>query len=104
MFLASAIQRHWDGVLASDSPLAIELYGNIIVQTVAFYIPCAAYQSLPIFFPQFSERHKLQPASKQPTLEIVRDCLLVVLRNQAVDTAIHIVAMLLQQRLGYLPA
>ena len=104
MFLASAIQRHWDGVLATNSPFAIELCGTIIVQIVAFYIPCAAYQSLPIFFPQFSERHKLQPASKQPTLENVQDCLLVVLRNQAVATAFHIVAMLLQQRLGYLPA
>ena len=104
MFVALAIQRHWDGALASYSPFAVELYGTIIIQIMAFYIPCAAYQSLPRFFPQYSERHKLQPASKQPTQEQVWECLLVVLRNQVVATVVHTFAMLLQQRLGHLPA
>jgi hypothetical protein len=57
----------------------------------------------PFFFPQFSERHKLQPASKQPTQEQVWDCFLVVLRNQVVATVFHTVTMFLRQRLGHLP-
>lgn len=103
MFVTFAIQRRWDDILASNSPFAIELYGTIIVQAVAFYIPCAAYQTLPFCFPQFSQRHKLQPASRQPTWGQVWDCLLVVLRNQVVTTVLHIVILFLQQRLGYPP-
>jgi sterol desaturase/sphingolipid hydroxylase (fatty acid hydroxylase superfamily) len=103
MFVAVTIQKHWNDVLASHSPFAIELYGTIIVQIMAFYTPCAVYQSLPLFFPKFSDRHKLQAASKQPTQQQLWDCLSVVLRNQFMATAIHIVTMLLRQRLGYLP-
>ena len=101
MFVSFAIQRYWDWVLASYTPFAIELYGTIIIQTMAFHIPCAAYQSLPRLFPQFSARHKLQPSSKQPTQKQVWDCLLVVLRNQVVATVVHIVTLFLQQRLGH---
>ncbi len=104
MFVAFANQRHWDCVLASYTPFVVELYGTIIIQILAFYIPCAAYQSLPHFFPQFSERHKLQSASKQPTQEQVLECLLVVLRNQVISIVVHILTLFLQQRLGYFPA
>lgn len=102
MPIAFAVQRHWDGVLASYSPFAIELYGTIMIQTMAFYLPCAVYQSLPLIFPQFSERHKLQSTLKQPSHEQVWHCLLVVLRNQAVAALLHTVALFLQ-RLYHLP-
>ena len=104
MLVAFANQRHWDGVLASYTPFAVELCGTMIIQITAFYIPCVAYQSLPRFFPQFSERHKLQPASKQPTQEQVQECFLVVLCNQVLATVVHASIISLQYRLGYLPA
>lgn len=90
----------WKHIVSTYSPLQIEFFGTLIVQLVSFYIPCAIYQMLPSVAPQYSERHKLQKAEKQPTPEEIRHCLRIVLQNQLLATFFHFLIILVGQYYG----
>lgn len=74
----------WNGLLNEHRPQVIEFAGTLLIQLVFFWLP-----SLHVA-PSFSQRHKLQPQTKQPTLADVKDCLKVVFRNQLLSALIHI--------------
>ncbi|KAK0648388.1 hypothetical protein B0T16DRAFT_115014 [Cercophora newfieldiana] len=76
----------WTGVVSTYTPHEIEFYGTLLIQLLFFWIPALTYVSLDFVFPAFSARHKIQPAPKQPTPSEIRHCLLVVLRNQLINS------------------
>lgn len=78
----------WPRVVHTFSPHKIEFFGTILVQVFAYWLPCICYLSLHAVFPSFSERHKIQPAPKQPTGKEIRHCALIVLRNQLMNILI----------------
>jgi len=77
----------WGDVTAKYGPQKVEFVGTLVVQLVCWWLPSTVYASLPSVLPDFSERHKLQPAPKQPTPSEIRHCLVVVLRNQLMSVA-----------------
>ncbi|CAK7245647.1 MAG: hypothetical protein STHCBS139747_007231 [Sporothrix thermara] len=93
----------WASTLATYGPRRVELVGFLLVQTLSFWVPSAIYIALPWIAPQFSERHKIQPAPKQPTAADIGHCALVVLRNNAMGIASTIGLNLLSGggRVGY---
>ncbi|KAL2793865.1 putative C-4 methylsterol oxidase [Aspergillus keveii] len=91
------MEQLWSHIVSSYSPFQIELIGTLLVQILSFWIPSACYISLDYLFPCFSQRHKLQPAPKQPTRNDIQECLRVVLQNQLLTSALHVSLLLLQQ-------
>lgn len=93
----------WTRLLNEHGPRVIELCGTLIVQLVFFWLPSGFYLALDNIAPNFSQRHKLQPQTKQPTLAQVQHCMRVVLRNQALSAFIHILLLSLGRLAGGKP-
>ncbi|KAF3242824.1 hypothetical protein TWF192_008540 [Orbilia oligospora] len=89
LVISEPVGRAWAHIMESYSPATIEFAGTLIVQLIFFWVPCVIYMSLDALFPRFSERHKIQPAPKQPTRSEILDCFSVVLKNQVISTALH---------------
>ncbi|KAH8814830.1 fatty acid hydroxylase superfamily-domain-containing protein [Xylogone sp. PMI_703] len=94
----------WQSILTTYSPFTIEFIGTTLVQLIFFYLPSTIYILLPYILPSFSSRHKLQPPQKQPTSEEITHCLLIVLRNQAISTVLHLLILTLDSHLSIPPA
>lgn len=84
------MKDNWIRLLDEYSPQVIEFWGTLLVQLVFFWLPSVFYLALDHVAPNFSQQHKLQPQSKQPSLVEVKECLRVVLRNQALSALIHV--------------
>lgn len=81
--MTASISASWKSILHHNSTQSIEFCGNLIVQAIFFWTPALIYVwVIPTFFPSFSTRHKIQKEEKQPTWHDIRECLVVVLRNQ----------------------
>ncbi|EPE03830.1 c-4 methylsterol oxidase [Ophiostoma piceae UAMH 11346] len=80
----------WASILANYGLLRVELLGFLAVQFVSFWLVSAVYIALPWLAPAFSERHKIQPAPKQPTRADIVHCTAVVLRNNALSAALSV--------------
>ncbi|EZF34277.1 fatty acid hydroxylase domain-containing protein [Trichophyton mentagrophytes] len=89
------IEAGWASLVSSYSPTTIEFVGTSLVQLVTFWIPSAIYLGLDKWAPAFSERHKIQPAPKQPTAKEIWHCFLYVLKNQLLSTSLHILLLTL---------
>lgn len=89
------IEAGWASLVSSYSPTTIEFVGTSLVQLVAFWIPSAIYLSLDKWAPEFSQRHKIQPAPKQPTAKEIWHCFFYVLKNQLLSTSLHILLLTL---------
>ncbi|KAJ9160799.1 Fatty acid hydroxylase [Coniochaeta hoffmannii] len=90
----------WAQVVHTYTPFQIEFFGTILVQILFYWLPCAIYLSLPTIAPSFSDRHKIQPAPKQPTAKEIRHCALIVLRNQLFSILIALAAASLSLKSG----
>ncbi|EPS39961.1 hypothetical protein H072_6399 [Dactylellina haptotyla CBS 200.50] len=98
--LYEPIASTWTGIVQSYSPATIEFAGTLIVQLIFFWGPCAIYLSLDRLFPKFSDRHKIQPAPKQPTRSEIFHCLSVVLRNQVLSSTLHALLIYVSTKTG----
>lgn len=91
----------WATIVDTYSPQAIEFTGTLAVQILAFWLPSLIYLSLDLLAPQFSNRHKLQPAPKQPTRKDIQYCFQIVARNQVITSALHILQLSLLKNPSY---
>lgn len=80
----------WARVVASYNPYAIDIVGTLLIQIIFWWIPCAVFISLDSIWPSFSERHKIQPAPKQPSWSDIRHAAAVSFRNQLIVLALHL--------------
>jgi sterol desaturase/sphingolipid hydroxylase (fatty acid hydroxylase superfamily) len=78
----------WADAVTAYGPHSVEFVGTLVVQVLFFWLPSTVYLLLDPLFPAFSERHKIQPAPKQPTAAEIRDCLYIVSRNQLISLVI----------------
>lgn len=85
---ASPAASLWADLVANYGPYKVEFVGTLLVQVLFFWLPSAIYISLDSVFPDFSARHKIQPAPKQPTAAEIRHCATIVLRNQLISLTI----------------
>ncbi|TPX17716.1 uncharacterized protein E0L32_002817 [Thyridium curvatum] len=88
------LQVLWAQLIARYGPYKVDFFGGVLVQIFSFWITSAFYISLPYLFPAFSERHKIQPAPRQPTGAEIRHCLVYVLRNELITRAIALAGTL----------
>lgn len=98
--IANNLQETWTRIVSTYTPVQVEFFGTLFVQLISFYLPSAIYQILPFIAPQYSERHKLQKAEKQPTSEEIWHCLRIVLRNQLLATSFHYLLLVTGQHYG----
>ncbi|KAJ5624470.1 hypothetical protein N7510_000779 [Penicillium lagena] len=94
------IQKHWAHVVASYSPQQIEFFGTFLVQALSFWLPSICYLCLDVVAPAFSQRHKIQPAPRQPTRREIARCFMVVTRNQIISSVLHIGLLFIARRTG----
>jgi len=93
----------WISLLNEHPPQVIEFWGSLLVQLVFFWFPSIFYLGLDYVAPNFSQRHKLQAQTKQPTLAEVKDYLRVVLGNQFLSALLHILLLSLSGLAGGKP-
>jgi methylsterol monooxygenase len=80
----------WTTIVTSHSPQKIEFLGTLFIQILFFWVPSITYLSLDAIAPSFSQRHKIQPAPKQPTRADIIRCFTVVAQNQILSSVLHI--------------
>lgn len=90
----------WSHIVASYSPQTIEFVGTLLVQLMAFWVPALFYLSLDTIAPGFSERHKIQPAPKQPTRQDIIVCFQTVIQNQIISSVLHLALINISARAG----
>jgi len=83
----------WPSTVASYPPYAIEFVGTLLVQVLFFWLTSIIYLTLDYVAPSFSRRHKIQPIPKQPSLNDIRHCAAVVLRNQVMTIVVHVILL-----------
>lgn len=96
--MISSVALAWSHIATTYSPSTIEFVGTLIIQGLTFWLPCIAFHFLPAVFPSFSDRHKIQPAPKQPSRSEVRHAFLTVLGNQVLSTILHITQLSAMRR------
>lgn len=100
MKLTEPLAKTWAQTVSTYNPILLEFWGTLLIQLIFFWGPSAVYLSLDTLFPSFSERHKIQPAPKQPTRSELIDCLGVVVKNQIISTGLHILLLFVSTLTG----
>ena len=90
----------WAETVATYSAQRVEFLGTLLIQILFFWVPSLIYLSLDIFVPRFSQRHKIQPAPKQPTRSDIVRCFIVVTQNQLLSSTLHLGLIYLSKRAG----
>lgn len=98
--LLPMITAYWTEIVNSYSPQRIEFVGTLLVQVVSFWLPSIVYLCLDVLAPSFSEKHKIQPAPKQPTRRDIVRCFLVVTQNQILSSVLHFGLINVSSKLG----
>ncbi|KAJ5426201.1 hypothetical protein N7465_001271 [Penicillium sp. CMV-2018d] len=80
----------WAHIVTNYSPQKIEFVGTLLAQVLTFWLPSICYMLLEVISPSFSQRHKIQPAPKQPTRREIARCFLVVVQNQIISSILHL--------------
>ncbi|KAF3384447.1 Fatty acid hydroxylase domain-containing protein 2 [Penicillium rolfsii] len=91
----------WAQLVNSQSPIAIELVGTLLVHSLCFWLPSILLLSLDLLALPILQRRKIQPLNRQPQMAAVKRCFLGALRNQFITTALHVVQI---ASLAYLEA
>src|SRR5262245_36413059 len=99
-----SFSKCWNDVLLHHSHVRIEFIGTLCVQLSCFWTPAIIYVSLPYLLPHFSRRNKLQREEKQPTIAELQECLRIVIRNQILSTALHLIFLTLETYAGKPPS
>lgn len=71
----------------------IEFVGTLIIQVLFFWTPSFVYLAIDHLLPVWSQRHKLQPAQRQPTRSDIVECFRVVFANQIGSSILHMVQL-----------
>lgn len=98
--LLHQVEASWSQVVVTYSPGRIEFVGTLFVQLFAFWLPSIVYLFLDVIAPAFSQRHKIQPAPKQPTRQDIARCFKVVIQNQVISSVLHLTLITLSSRAG----
>ncbi|RFU78531.1 sterol desaturase family [Trichoderma arundinaceum] len=89
MAIIGAAEALWGRLVATYDPYTIDFVGTLVVQFIFWWIPCVLFVSLDSIAPAFSERHKIQPAPKQPTASDIFHSVMVCIRNQVIVFGLH---------------
>ncbi|RMJ24502.1 C-4 methylsterol oxidase [Aspergillus sp. HF37] len=96
----ASLERFWAPIVASYSSQTIEFTGTLLAQVLSFWLPSIFYIALDSLFPAFSQRHKIQPAPKQPSRQEIQHCVAVVAQNQLLTSGLHLLQLTLLSKSG----
>lgn len=80
----------WAHIVTKYSPQRIEFVGTLLAQVLTFWLPSICYMLLEVVAPSFSQRHKIQPAPRQPSRRDIARCFTVVVQNQIISSILHL--------------
>ena len=86
---SGGLETAWASIVAQYPPQAIEFFGTLLVQLIAYWVPVTIYQTLDILAPNFSHKHKIQPIPKQPTSAEIGRAFKITARNQILNMFLH---------------
>lgn len=89
MSTVDEMEQIWASICARYKPGHIEIAGIILTQLIGFILPATIYLLIDILFPNFSRKHKLQSAQRQPTGAQIRHCIKISLFNQLWVAILH---------------
>lgn len=89
MDFRSKLQTTWTGIITTYRPGVVELVADVLVQIIGFVIPATCYMLIDVFFPKFSQRHKIQGPRRQPTRQQILHCIRISLFNHALVLVMH---------------
>ncbi|GIJ99450.1 hypothetical protein Aspvir_001582 [Aspergillus viridinutans] len=92
------MESMWKEIVASYLPQTIEFAGTVLIQVISFWLPSLCYISLDALFPSFSQRHKLQPAPRQPSRRDIWQCFVVVVQNSVLSMGLHLFQIFVLKR------
>lgn len=90
----------WANIVDTYSAQRIEFVGTLLVQVLTFWFPSIVYLFLDVIAPKFSQRHKIQPAPKQPTRSDIVRCFVVVTQNQILSSVLHLSLIYISSKAG----
>lgn len=93
MDIRSKLQITWASITTAYRLGVLELAANILVQIIGFIIPATIYTLIDVAFPNFSQRHKIQGARRQPTRPQLMHCIRISLSNHILLVAMHGMAL-----------
>ncbi|KAF7976547.1 hypothetical protein HWV62_6197 [Athelia sp. TMB] len=94
----------WQDLLRTYPTTSIQYWGSLSIQLVCFWGLSTIYVALPYLFPEFSARHKLQKAEKQPTWADIRECALIAVRNQLIGVSLLTLSVYREAQSGRAPS
>ncbi|EHK23612.1 uncharacterized protein TRIVIDRAFT_36785 [Trichoderma virens Gv29-8] len=89
MTVLNTAEALWARLVTTHDPHAVDFVGTLVVQFIFWWIPCTLFVSLDSVAPSFSEKHKIQPAPKQPSSSDIVHSVLVCIRNQVIVFGLH---------------
>ena len=95
------IEQQWRDIVTTTPKGLIELYLNVIVMFVFFYVPATTYLLIDLVFPKFSARHKLQSERRQPTSKEIKHCISTVVVGNLIEILLHMTILLAQGGTGF---
>ena len=87
------IEQIWVSICAHYKPGHIEIIGTILTQLIGFILPATIYLLIDVLCPEFSHKHKLQSAQRQPTKAQIWHCIRISLFNQFWIVVLHATAV-----------
>lgn len=95
---------YWTNIVESYDEHYIDFLGTLAIQVVFWWIPSTFFVSLDYIAPAFSEKHKIQPAPKQPSRGEIVHAATVSLRNQGIVFIFQVALLFLAKSQGQPPA
>ena len=89
MRMFDQIESMWTNACTRYKPGHMEIAGVITAQLAGIAIPATFYLLLDVLFPEFSKRHKVQNAGRQPTWAQIWHCVRVSMFNQIWVSFLH---------------
>ena len=96
-----ALNQIWANIVHRYDDTTIDLVGNFIVQTLAYWVPSLFYLSIDLVPKHPLKSYKIQSVENTPTVQEIRHCVVVVLINQyLIAMPVDIALVILTKRLG----
>ncbi|KAE8420023.1 fatty acid hydroxylase superfamily-domain-containing protein [Aspergillus pseudocaelatus] len=89
------VAEEWSYIVANYSPESIELLGTFAVHFAFYWFGSLVFALADIYAPSsILKKYKIQSISKQPSRQVMLQCIPSALQNQLITTALHALKLL----------
>lgn len=87
----------WNYLSKNYKSCQIKIIGSAIVQIVSFWVPATIYVLIDWISPQFSQRHKIQSAKRQPNKNEILEAARVAATNTLLSIVVYTITVILEE-------